>query len=81
MYEACYRPVVPGTYLLNVTWGGRLVKGCPLTIATHDGGPNSAASKVTMNGSILYGTVSQIIENRFTMLNKRLWAKQSSLKA
>ena len=48
VYEACYNPVEAGMYLLNVTWGGRLVKGCPLEIEAEDGGNNnSSASKVS----------------------------------
>ena len=47
VFEASYSPKEAGTYLLNVTWGGRLVKGCPLKIQAEDrGNDNSAASKV-----------------------------------
>ena len=53
VFEASYSPIEAGAYLLNVTWGGRLVKGCPLKIQAEDrGNENSAASKVdnTQNG-------------------------------
>ena len=43
VWEAAYTPVKPGTYLLNVTWAGRLVKECPLKITVD---PPSNASKV-----------------------------------
>lgn len=46
VYEACYVPKTNGTYHLNVTWGGRLVKGCPLSISTQESNSNSTASKV-----------------------------------
>ena len=48
VYEACYNPKSPGELLLNVTWAGRLVKGCPLKIKASGLGAieNTPASKV-----------------------------------
>lgn len=47
VWEATYSPLKPGTYLLNVTWAGRLVKECPLKIVVD---PPSNASKVICSG-------------------------------
>ena len=47
MWEASYIPARPGTYLLNVTWAGRLVKECPLKVSVE---PPSNASKVVCSG-------------------------------
>merc|ERR1719477_238228 len=33
IWEASYIPARPCTYLLNVTWAGRLVKECPLKVS------------------------------------------------
>ena len=41
VYEAVYHPHYPGNYLLNVTWAGRLVKGCPLKITADDNNPDT----------------------------------------
>lgn len=32
IYRATYVPIVAGSYLVNVTWSGRLVKGCPVKV-------------------------------------------------
>ncbi len=49
---------------MSVTWGGRLVKGCPLTISTEDASAphNSPASKVFCSGEGLrQGTLGKDI--------------------
>ena len=38
IFAATYSPRTPGTYLLNVLWSGRQVKGCPLKITAESGG-------------------------------------------
>ena len=71
VYEASYNPREGGAYLLNVTWAGRLVKGCPLKIEAEDrggngngGGDNSAASKVFCSGEGLrLGTLGKDIRS------------------
>ena len=47
VWEATYVPSRSGTYLLNVTWAGRLVKECPLKVIIE---PPSNASKVVCSG-------------------------------
>ena len=45
LYQAFYSPRTPGTYLLNVLWSGRQVKGCPLKVIAEDNrGTNRAVS-------------------------------------
>lgn len=45
LYQAFYTPRTPGTYLLNVFWSGRQVKGCPLKVmAEENKGTNKAVS-------------------------------------
>ncbi|XP_049948482.1 filamin-A [Schistocerca serialis cubense] len=60
-YRATYIPAVPGTYLLNVMWSERQVKGCPLKInitAVAD------ASRVVCSGDGLrIGTVGKEIRS------------------
>ena len=41
IFAATYSPKTPGTYLLNVLWSGRQVKGCPLKITAESGGDNT----------------------------------------
>ena len=41
IFAATYSPKTPGTYLLNVLWSGRQVKGCPLKITAESGGNNT----------------------------------------
>ena len=49
-----------GTYLLNVTWAGRLVKECPLKVVVE---PPSNASKVVCSGEGLRaGTMGKEIK-------------------
>ena len=38
IFAATYSPKTAGTYLLNVLWSGRQVKGCPLKITAESGG-------------------------------------------
>ncbi len=65
VYEANYVPRSGGDYQLSVTWGGRLVKGCPLTIGVEDASSpqhNSAAAKVFCSGEGLrLGTLGKEI--------------------
>ena len=45
LFQAFYSPRMPGTYLLNVLWSGRQVKGCPLKVIAEDNrGTNRAVS-------------------------------------
>ena len=49
LYQAFYSPRVPGTYLLNVLWSGRQVKGCPLKVTAEDSrGTNRAVSFLSL---------------------------------
>ena len=60
MWEAFYTPARPGTYLLNVTWAGRLVKECPLKVIVE---PPSNATKVVCSGEGLRaGTMGKEIK-------------------
>jgi len=60
IWEASYIPGRPGTYLLNVTWAGRLVKECPLKVSVE---PPSNASKVICSGEGLRaGTMGKEIK-------------------
>eukprot|EP00092_Neocalanus_flemingeri_P041721 GFUD01045442.1.p1 GENE.GFUD01045442.1~~GFUD01045442.1.p1 ORF type:complete len:1832 (+),score=552.65 GFUD01045442.1:1088-6583(+) len=60
IWEASYIPARPGTYLLNVTWAGRLVKECPLKVSVE---PPSNASKVICSGEGLRaGTMGKEIK-------------------
>lgn len=60
IWEASYIPARPGTYLLNVTWAGRLVKECPLKVSVE---PPSNASKVICSGDGLRaGTMGKEIK-------------------
>jgi len=60
IWEASYIPARPGTYLLNVTWAGRLVKECPLKVSVD---PPSNASKVICSGEGLRaGTMGKEIK-------------------
>lgn len=55
VYEVCYAPTQAGNHSLNVTWGDRVVNGCPLKIVAQDAsggggrevGHNTPAAKVT----------------------------------
>ena len=60
IWEAVYVAARPGTYLLNVTWAGRLVKECPLKVTVE---PPSNASKVVCSGEGLrQGTMGKEIK-------------------
>ena len=60
VWEAVYVASRPGTYLLNVTWAGRLVKECPLKVMVE---PPSNASKVVCSGEGLrQGTMGKEIK-------------------
>ena len=43
IFAATYSPKTAGTYLLNVLWSGRQVKGCPLKITAESGGTYSTS--------------------------------------
>ena len=60
VWEAVYTPARSGTYLLNVTWAGRLVKECPLKVIVE---PPSNATKVVCSGEGLRsGTMGKEIK-------------------
>lgn len=44
IFTATYSPRAPGTYLLNVLWSGRQVRGCPLKVIAEPGGTNNKVS-------------------------------------
>uniref|UniRef100_T1J4U2 Calponin-homology (CH) domain-containing protein n=1 Tax=Strigamia maritima TaxID=126957 RepID=T1J4U2_STRMM len=52
VYKATYTPTAGGSYLLNVAWSGRQVKGCPLKINVSS---NTDPSKVVCSGDGLRG--------------------------
>jgi filamin len=54
VYRAAYTPTVPGAYLLNVTWSGRQVKGCPLKVNVT---ASTDANKVLVTGEGIKGGV------------------------
>ena len=54
VFRAVYVPTSPGAYLLNVTWAGRQVKGCPLKVTVAS---STDASKVLVTGEGLRGGV------------------------
>ncbi|XP_050433144.1 filamin-A isoform X2 [Adelges cooleyi] len=61
LYHATYSPVSPGAYLLNVLWGHRQVKGCPMKINVTG---VCDASKVLCTGDGLgIGTVGKDIRS------------------
>ena len=69
LYQAFYSPRTPGTYLLNVLWSGRQVKGCPLKVIAEDNrGTNRAVSvsriKLYLNNLIILRTMHSVFENR-----------------
>ncbi|XP_071747892.1 filamin-A-like [Lepeophtheirus salmonis] len=41
VWQAEYTPTLPGTYLLNVHWSGKQVKGCPLKLVAESSGKES----------------------------------------
>ncbi|RWS15635.1 Filamin-B-like protein [Dinothrombium tinctorium] len=52
IFKAIYTPSVPGTYLLNVVWANKQVKGCPLKVSIL---PRCDASRVICSGEGLKG--------------------------
>ncbi|RWS29658.1 Filamin-B-like protein [Leptotrombidium deliense] len=52
VFKATYTPSVPGTYLLNVIWANKQVKGCPLKVSIL---PRCDASRVICTGDGLKG--------------------------
>lgn len=52
LYKAVYTPRLPGTYLLNVLWNQKQVKGCPLKISIL---PSCDAKRVLCTGEGLKG--------------------------
>ncbi|KAH9526951.1 hypothetical protein DERF_001005 [Dermatophagoides farinae] len=52
LYKAIYEPRIPGTYLLNVLWNQKQVKGCPLKVPIL---PSCDAKRVICTGDGLKG--------------------------
>ena len=52
VYKAIYTPSIQGTYLLNVIWGQKQVKGCPLKVSIL---PSCDAKRVICSGDGLKG--------------------------
>ena len=61
IFAATYSPRAPGTYLLNVLWSGRQVKGCPLKIMAEAGGVNK--SVVCSGDGLRFGTLGKDIRS------------------
>ncbi|KAI1285885.1 Filamin-A [Halotydeus destructor] len=60
LYKANYTPSVQGTYLLNVLWAGKQVKGCPLKVTIM---PRCDSSRVICTGDGLkHGVVGKEIK-------------------
>ncbi|XP_063394456.1 filamin-A isoform X1 [Cydia fagiglandana] len=57
LWRASYTPRRAGDHQLRVTWAGRLVKGCPLTVNVTAGSENGDASRVVCSGAGLAGGV------------------------
>lgn len=57
LWRATYTPRRPADHQLRVTWAGRLVKGCPLTVKVSAGGESGDASRVVCSGAGLAGGV------------------------
>ncbi|XP_039765519.1 filamin-A [Pararge aegeria] len=57
LWRATYTPRRPGDHQLRVTWAGRLVKGCPLTVKVMAGSESGDASRVVCSGAGLSGGV------------------------
>ena len=52
LYKALYEPRIPGTYLLNVLWNQKQVKGCPLKVPIL---PSCDSKRVICTGDGLKG--------------------------
>ena len=61
IFAATYSPRAPGTYLLNVLWSGRQIKGCPLKIQAESGGVNK--SVVCSGDGLRFGTLGKDIRS------------------
>ena len=61
IFAATYSPRAPGTYLLNVLWSGRQVKGCPLKIMAESGGVNK--SVICSGDGLRFGTLGKDIRS------------------
>ena len=65
VYEAIYIPKVPGSYSLSISWGDKMVKGCPINVNITEGTvPNTPASRVSCSGEGLrVGTLGKDIRS------------------
>lgn len=61
IFAATYSPKTAGTYLLNVLWSGRQVKGCPLKITAESGGVNK--SVICSGDGLRVGTLGKDIKS------------------
>ena len=61
IFAATYSPRAPGTYLLNVLWSGRQIKGCPLKIQAESGGVNKAV--ICSGDGLRFGTLGKDIRS------------------
>ena len=61
VYRASYTASHPGTYLLNVLWSERQVKGCPLKVAIA--AASDAAAVVCSGEGLRIGTVGKEIRS------------------
>lgn len=61
IFAVTYSPRAPGTYLLNVLWSGRQIKGCPLKITAESGGVNKAV--VCSGDGLRVGTLGKDIRS------------------
>ncbi|XP_054168385.1 filamin-C-like [Oppia nitens] len=60
VFKAVYMPSIQGTYLLNVIWGQKQVKGCPLKVSIL---PSCDAKRVICSGDGLkYGSIGKQIK-------------------
>ncbi|CAH0406003.1 unnamed protein product [Chilo suppressalis] len=57
LWRATYTPRRAGDHQLRVTWAGRMVKGCPLTVNVTAGSESGDASRVVCSGAGLAGGV------------------------
>lgn len=61
IFAATYSPRAAGTYLLNVLWSGRQVKGCPLKIMAESNGVNK--SVICSGDGLRFGTLGKDIRS------------------
>jgi len=76
VWEAAYTPTRPGTYLLNVTWAGRLVKECPLKVVVE--APSNASRVVCSGEGLRAGTLGKEIKSTSTRGAPAKTSSQSS---